>query len=410
MWMIVVVLRGLLLVAEAVLLVPLLYLALLSVAALVARRQRTQARAAAEHSDTSLPRFAILIPAHDEAPVIGAALASLVTLEYPVDRYTPFVVADNCTDETAQIARAAGALVYERHDDQQRAKGYALRWLLERLAAEGRRFDAYVIMDADSRLSPNFLRRMAAALAGGALVAQAQYRVSNGDDGWTAGLRAVAFALFNHLRPLGRLCFGWSAGLKGNGMCFHCEVFERFGWGSYSLAEDAEYHFALLDAGIHVAYVPEAVVAAEMPTALRQAHSQQSRWERGRLDIVRAQVWPLLRGFWRDHDMARLDAALEMLLPPLSLVVGLVLLCCACAVPLLWAPDLWLALALVAALGLHVLIGAALAQLSFRAYLSLLRAPLYIAWKCWVYLAALVKRGSSPWVRTERAAAAEQVE
>lgn len=413
MWLVIGLLRGVLLIAELALLAPLLYLAVLSVAAVGMQRRGDSRRALATTSDATtadaieqLPRFAVLIPAHDEAAVIEAALISILSVDYPSDRFTPIVIADNCTDETAALARSTGAVVYERSDDDQRAKGFALRWIIERLLAKNAPYDAYVVVDADSRLSSNFLRCMAESLAAGAQVAQGQYRVHNGDDGWTAGLRAVAFALFNHLRPLGRSYLGWSAGLKGNGMCFRREVFAKLGWESYSLAEDAEYHMRLIDAGIHVAYVPDAIVSTEMPTSLRQAQSQQTRWERGRIDLVRACFGPLLRGFVRDRDLARLDVAMEIVLPPLSLVAGLTLVYAVLAALLAWWPSIMVASALSMALGIHIIIGAALAQLSRRAYFSLLRAPLFVIWKCWIYLSALggalLRRGTKSWVRTER--------
>ncbi|MGZ3672677.1 MAG: glycosyltransferase family 2 protein [Ktedonobacterales bacterium] len=414
MWLLIALLRSMLLIAELALLAPLLYLAVLSVAALATQRRVASSRDRSATSDTAsadateqLPRFALLIPAHNEASVINAALASIMSVDYPSDRFMPIVIADNCTDETAALARSTGAEVYERSDDDKRAKGFALRWIIERLLAENAPYDAYIVVDADSRLSPNFLRCMAESLAAGAQVAQGQYRVHNGEDGWTAGLRAVAFALFNHLRPLGRSYLGWSAGLKGNGMCFRREVFAELGWESYSLAEDAEYHARLIDAGIHVAYVPDAIVSTEMPTTLRQAQSQQTRWERGRIDLVRSCFGPLLHGFMRDRDLARLDVAMEIILPPRSLVAGLTLIYVVFATLLAWWPAVIVASVLSLALGLHIVIGAALARLSRRAYFSLLRAPLFIAWKCWIYLAALggaiLRRGTKSWVRTERA-------
>ena len=392
--------RVLLVMVEAVVLAPLLYLALLSVGALLQARRRSVARRAPTLDQ--LPTFALLIPAHDESAVIAGALASVSALDYPPQNRAVFVVADNCTDDTAAIARSASATVYERHAPDERAKGYALRWLLERLRDDHLTFDAYVILDADSHLSANFLREMAASLAGGAQVAQAQYRVQNEDGSWLAGLRAVAFALFNHLRPLGRARFGWSAGLKGNGMCFSRAVIERYGWEAYSLAEDAEFHIRLLKAGIRVAYAPAAIVAAEMPVSLQQARSQQARWERGRLELTRLAARELAPGILHKGGAARLDALVEVALPPLSLLVGLVAVCILCAALLASPLTLGLAAAMMLALGLHVLVGAGLARLSMRAYLSLWRAPLYIVWKCWVYTVALVGRGATGWVRTER--------
>ena len=106
----------------------------------------------------------ILVPAHNEAAVIRKLLASLRQLDYLPDLLTPLVIADNCTDETATIARAAGARVLERTSETERAKGYALRYALEQLAAAGEVYDAYVIVDADTVFATGFLREMDAAL------------------------------------------------------------------------------------------------------------------------------------------------------------------------------------------------------------------------------------------------------
>jgi hypothetical protein len=110
-----------------------------------------------------------------------------------------------------------------------------------------------------------------------------------------------------------------------------------------------------------------------------------------------------VRGFLRSGNTALLDAAMEMMLPPLSLLIGTVCVCLAVGGLLRWGPGLALGLVLVALLALHGVIGAALAKLSARAYLSLLRAPLFVAWKCWVYVVALFGRGGGPWIRTQRA-------
>lgn len=409
------ILRALLLGSEALLALPLLYLLVLSGAALVggwqARRPSTMQAAHGPTWDQSTlpsgrPRFAVLIPAHDEELVIGGVLASVAALDYPAAWRDVYVIADNCTDATAEVAREAGVpgvQVCERRDERQRSKGHALRWLLEELERSGQRYDGYVVVDADSRLSPNFLSIMAAGLHAGAEVLQGQYRVENAADSWTSGLRAVAFALFNHLRPLGRSVLGWSAGLKGNGMCFSRSVMERFGWASYSLAEDAEYHLALVGAGVRVAYVPAAVVSSAMPTNLRLARTQQQRWEHGRLVLARAHAGKLLRGALRYGDLARLDAIVEVCLPPLSLLVGVLGMVVLVAVGLRWEPGLWVAGLLALALALHGLAGMALARLSLRAYGSLVYAPWYVLWKIGIYTAAALRKAEGPWVRTSRA-------
>jgi cellulose synthase/poly-beta-1,6-N-acetylglucosamine synthase-like glycosyltransferase len=382
---------------EALLIVPLGYVAILSLAAIV-----MALRPARRITAPPTTRFVILVPAHNEAAVIAKLLASLRQLDYPPALVTPLVIADNCTDATAAIVRAAGVRVLERASEAERAKGYALRYALEQLVAAGEIFDAYVIVDADTVFAPGFLREMDAALRRGAPVAQGQYRVLNAGEGWAAGLRAVAFALINHVRPLGRSLFGLSAGLKGNGMVFSRAVIERFAWAAYGLTEDAEYHVALIEAGMRVAYIPRAVVAAEMPASVRQSVSQQERWERGRIELARAHGLGMLGGFLRTGDLARLDVALESLTPPLSLLAAGVAFALAGAAVLQWNVELWVALALLAALVLHVAVGIALGRLPLRVVLSLLAAPFYIVWKSALFLGALVARGAGGWIRTPR--------
>jgi cellulose synthase/poly-beta-1,6-N-acetylglucosamine synthase-like glycosyltransferase len=382
---------------EALLIVPLAYVAILSLAAIV-----MALRPARRVTEPPTTRFVILVPAHNEAAVIAKLLASLREPGYPPELFTPLVIADNCTDATATIVRAAGVRVLERTSETERAKGYALRYALERLATAGEVYDAYVIMDADTVFAPGFLREMDAALRKGAAVAQGQYRVLNAGEGWAAGLRAVAFALINHVRPLGRSLFGLSAGLKGNGMVFSRAVIERFGWAAYGLTEDAEYHVMLIKAGIRVAYVPRAGVAAEMPASVRQSGSQQERWERGRIELARAHGLGMLGGFVRTGDVARLDVAVESLTPPLSLLAAGVVCALLGAAVLHWEVGLWVAVGLLAALILHVAVGIALGRLPFRVVLSLLAAPFYIAWKSVLFLGALVARGAGGWIRTPR--------
>ncbi len=386
----------LLLSVEVALLVPMLYLTTLSIAAL---SQRLQSKTSGSPPKT---RFALLIPAHNEEAVMSALFASLQQLDYPPALVETHVVADNCTDATAAVARQAGAIVYERQNPSEIGKGYALRWLLSQVEAAGHQYDAYIVIDADSTVSPNFLRVMDTRLQAGQTIIQSQYRVQNSHEAWAAGLRSIAFALFNHLRPLGRTALGWSAGLKGTGMCFSASVMQRFGWESFSLTEDVEYHVRLVTAGLRVAYAPAAIVWSAMPTSLRQSQSQQMRWERGRLALVRRHVPRLLWGALRTGNTALFDAAMEILTPPLSVLTGLIIGCCVVGFLLPSYMGSRLGLVLLVELLLYVLIGLRAARLPFSAYRSLLFAPAYIVWKLWVYAVALVSAGDRRWVRTSR--------
>lgn len=389
---------GLLAVLVIAVLVPVgLYLLSLTVLGLVACGRRRAWCA-------GLLRFAILVPAHDEAATIGRLLDSLQRVDYPASRIDVLVVADNCDDHTAAIAAQRGARVFERHDSERRGKGYALAWLLARMAEADRHYDVCVVLDADSSVRPDFLRALAAAFAGGAEIAQGYYTVLKLDGSRAERLREVALALVHYLRPLAKSAIGASSGLKGNGMAFRAEVLERFGWPTAGLAEDVEFHLHLLRAGLRVEFVPNAVVYGEMPGSLRRAGSQNLRWEAGRLATVRRQALPLLAFGVRHAHLAAVDAAIEQLVPPIS-VPALIAVAALPAGLLLGVPALWLpAGAFLAILTGYLLAGLVLARVGPRSWLALGYAPAYAAWKCLIYGRALVSRGERPWVRTARAA------
>lgn len=373
-----------------------LYLDLLSVAALL--WQRAPAPAATRQ------RFAVLIPAHDEEMLLPRLLESLARLDYPNERYDVHVVADNCTDSTASVASRMGAHAHERHDEQARGKGYALQWFLSRLKDEQRdaRYDAYVIVDADTIVSSNLLRVMNDHLTRGDVAIQCYYGVLNSGDSWPSALRYAALALYNGSRPRGRDALGLSVGLRGNGMCFASSVIERFGWDAFTLAEDAEFHLRLVEAGLKVAYAPDAMVLAEMPTSLRQARSQNVRWERGRLQMLRQFGPRLLRDGIARRDPVRLDAVAEQLVPPLSVLTGTVTAMCALTTILRAHAAARLAIAVLLGQFMYVFTGLLLAKARLRVYLALLFAPLYVVWKLWVYATAAMHLRDERWVRTAR--------
>ena len=373
------------------------YLLLLTAAALLGPRRAPAAGPARR-------RFALLVPAHDEEALLPRLLASVRAVDYPADRLDVYVVADNCTDRTAAVAHAAGARVYERTDEAERGKGYALRWLLGRIRAAGERYDAFVVVDADSVIARNFFRRMDARLERGSAVVQAYYTVLNVGESPLAALRFAALAAVHYLRPLGRTALGLSCGLKGNGMCFAAPVLERFGWDWFTLAEDVELHLALVEQGIRVDFAYETTVLADMPVSFRQAESQNARWEQGRIEMLRRYGPRLVADALRRRSFLRLDAVIEQLIPPLSVPFAL-----AGAVLLVGAAlrrPLPMALALFGLGGqvAYLLAALRLARAPARAYRALGYAPIYIAWKVALYGRALGARGATRWVRTARTA------
>ncbi len=345
-------------------------------------------------------RFAILVPAHDEERVIGRLLDSLARLRYPAGLFDVHVVADNCSDGTAAIAASRAVHVHERRAPSARGKGQALRWLLDRLADQP--YDAYVIIDADSVVSPDFLRAVDARLEQGLPVVQGYHGVLNADESWVAGLRALAFFLVQYTRRQGLAALGASAGLAGNGMAFAAELQDIHEWDAFGLTEDLEFHLKLVEGGVRVAFAPEAVVLSEMPTSLGQARSQNVRWERGRLALARAHVPRLLGSGLTGRDWVRLSAAMELLVPPQSVQFVLALAAVAASLALGSAVAIALGLGVLAGQVTYTVGGLARARIPLRLWAVLAYVPIFACWKAWVYLRALFALRPLAWVRTSR--------
>jgi len=370
-------------------------------------------------------RFAILIPAHNEEQILPDLFQSLKNLDYPSDLVDIYTVADNCTDDTALIARSYGAIVHTRNVPQSPGKGPALQWLLQKVWQGDRSPDAVVIVDADSIFSPGFLKVMAARIENGEEVIQAYYSVRAPETA-AGAIRYAALAVLHYLRSQGRMTLGGSAGLKGNGMVFTNDILKHHEWSS-SITEDIELHMSLILDGVRVTFAPDAVVLGEMPDTLVNSKTQHARWERGRLDMSRRYIPLLLKQMWRKitageskRTFVFFDAVMEHLIPPFSilfvwsgflLLVNLILIAIK---NLLGGNNLTTFDPGITEWGLVLILGALLGQvaylfaglLSIRApgfvYRSLLFAPVYIAWKSVQYIQAVVGKGDNAWVRTRR--------
>jgi cellulose synthase/poly-beta-1,6-N-acetylglucosamine synthase-like glycosyltransferase len=389
------ILQILLLCIEAVLATMIAYLVLLTAVAWFAPR-RTAPRAAGPTN-----RFLILVPAHNEEQLIPSLLANLQQLDYPPSLYSIHVVADNCTDRTAELACQGGAGVHERIDSVRRGKGYALQWLIEQIWQSGEPHDAVLILDADSLLSPNFLTVMDARIARGERAIQAYYAVRDPEGSWSASLRSVALAALHYLRPLGRMPLGGSAGLKGNGMVFAAHILKNYHW-SGSLTEDIEYHMALILGGQRVTFAPDAVVWAEMPSTLKAAQTQNIRWERGRQEMVRYYVPRLLRDACVKRSFMLFDAALEQIIPPFSLIGAASVFCVLGMLILQSFVGTLVGLALILGQAVYIIAGLLLSGASKKTYQALLYAPAFIVWKVWLYARVLIGLDRQGWTRTVR--------
>jgi 1,2-diacylglycerol 3-beta-glucosyltransferase len=376
------------------------YLLLLTVCAFLAPRRTPAAVVNAPRH-----RFRILVPAHNEEKLLPALLANLGSLDYARHLYEVHVVADNCSDQTAALGRQGGAVVHERTNLEQRGKGYALNWLIEQLnagdAVDGDGECAVVVLDADSVISPNFLAVMDERLGRGQRAIQAYYAVRDPGRSWSVSLRYAALAVLHYLRPQGRMVLGGSTGLKGNGMVFAAGILQRYPW-SASLTEDIEYHMTLILNGIRVTFAPDAVVWAEMPGTLRGAQTQNVRWERGRMEMLRRYVPLLLDQALRRRSFMLFDAAMEQMIPPFSVLAGASVAALVAALILGHAGATILAIALIVGQIVYTLAGLWLAGAPAAVYRALLYAPALILWKILLYVRVVIGLDKQGWVRTKR--------
>ena len=316
---------------------------------------------------TPTHRFTILVPAHNEETNLPAALSSLAALDYPTDLLRVCVVADNCTDNTASVARARGVDCVERHDPYHRGKGFALAFGLGHVLKSTP--DVVLVFDADCGLNRDALRALDATFATCTDAVQTTVRSRNADDG-PAGFVAAVGAAFDDATAAGWDRLGFSVPLRGTGMAFRRSVLEHVPWTAFGAVEDAEYGARLKAAGIRVRYCEGAEVTCDAPPSVADLCRQRRRWRGAGLLASK----PLV--------LAHLAVALAV-----SAVCGLVV----------WPAAL---AGVLAFLYLRAIFAVGLTR---RRLGGLVRSPVVVMRLGGVTLAGLVRRGSG-WERTSRAA------
>jgi cellulose synthase/poly-beta-1,6-N-acetylglucosamine synthase-like glycosyltransferase len=363
-----------------------------------------------ERSASSDPtsRLTILIPAHNEADFIQRCVASLRKQDYPKQLTELVVIADNCTDPTAELARAAGAAVLVRDAPTERGKGQALRWAMDQIQsrAEGPP-DGFVVVDGDSVADRNLLKGLSKYLEQGADAVQAEYLVLDDSNSPGVQLRAVAFMLFHRVRFAGRAALRLPCHLVGNGMLLSRRLLEQHPWDAFTGAEDLEFTVTLRLNGVKPVFAGAARVRGPVPTSGRAAQVQRERWEGGRLRVASAVFPRLLREILVHRRVSLLDLAIDLAIPPLGLltagvVVGAVLVGALSSANVVspWLLVPWL-LGLTAVTW-FVFLGLRSASAPGWMYRRLLSAPAFLARKVLGTAGVVRSRSSDSWVRTER--------
>ncbi len=354
-------------------------------------------------------KIAIVVPAHNEELNIATTVASLLDLDYPQTHRQIWVLADNCSDDTAIHAVAAGAQVIERHNLDRRGKGHALSDTFPRLLAD-ESVECLVVVDADTTVSRNLLWEVSDHLQAGAPAVQARYGVANPNASWRTRLLHIALSAFHDVRSLGRERLGLSCGLRGNGMGFSRAALESVPHRSAAIVEDAEYGIRLGMAGLRVSYLHDAFVLGDMPADERSSRIQRGRWEGGRVALRRMYAGQLWRSTveqgWNQRGRVTADLLVDLIVPPLGQLVAALTGLVGVSVVIGLTTGQTLVSGWIAAVGLtgtaaYVLTGWSRSHTGLRGLRDLAFAPGYVAWKL------LGNRGGSKppkeWVRTPRA-------
>lgn len=260
-------------------------------------------------------KFAMIVAAHNEECVIGGIVKNLKDLKYPNDKYEIFVIADNCNDKTAEIARQNGARVYERTDIEHKGKGYALEWMFKNIFDLDEEFDAICILDADNLVSKNFLMEMNKQLCLGHKVIQGYLDSKNPHDTWISGNYSLSYWISNRLFQLPRHYLGLNCALGGTGFVMATSVLKDIGWGATCLTEDLEFSIKLVLKGMKVAWAHDAHVYDEKPLKLKQSWKQRTRWMQGHCDCAERFLKQLLSKSFKEGDKVAFDLAVYLIQP-----------------------------------------------------------------------------------------------
>ncbi|HXS19713.1 MAG TPA: glycosyltransferase [Steroidobacteraceae bacterium] len=381
--------------AALVLLVPILTLALEVIASVPSRERQPV-------SGATRPRLAVVVPAHDEAALIGGTVRAILPQLLASDRL--LVVADNCSDETAAVAGAAGARVIARNDTSRRGKGYALDFGIRHLSDDPP--DVVLIVDADCRVGESCIDLLARTCAATQRPVQALYLMhAPAEAGLTGRIAEFAWILKNRVRPTGLGRLGLPCQLMGTGMAFPWRCIARADLASGHIVEDLKLGLELARDGSPAIFCPQALVTSDFPSSAEGMKSQRTRWEHGYLGVLLQDAPPMIVQSLVRRSLPLLALGLDLSVPPIALLV-------------LLASAVWVAAALVYALegpvgplltasaeltllGCCVLIGWMRFARDVISAKSLAFAPVYALAKIPLYARFLVAR-QIDWVRSKR--------
>ena len=258
-------------------------------------------------------RYAVLISARNEETVIGNLIHSIKVQNYPAELIDIFVIADNCTDNTAEIAEEAGAIVFRRFNEELVGKGYALDFAIKTILARyaDRGYEAYFVFDADNVLDVNYFREMNKTFDNGALASTSYRNSKNYDSNWISAGYATWFLREAKFLSQARLNLNTSCAISGTGFFISAEIINKVGgWKWHLLTEDIEFSTNSIIDGLRISYCPTAVLYDEQPITFRDSWNQRFRWAKGFYQVFAKYAGGLVKGIFtqtKGHKFACYD-------------------------------------------------------------------------------------------------------
>ena len=265
-------------------------------------------------------KFMAIIPAHNEEVVIRNLIKSLKEVDYPKDLYDIYVIADNCTDTTAEIAREEGAIVCERFDEKRKTKGYALNWFLDKKIKEDVTYDAFCVFDADNVVDSNFFNAMNKKLCQGETVVQGYKDIKNPTDSWISAGYALFYWTQHKFYQLARYNCGLSPLMNGTGFMVKFDLIKETGWNTKTLTEDIEFALINISKGNRLGWATDAIVYDEQPTTFGQSWSQRLRWTIGHIQCFKYYTRDLAKGVAKNKTLTSFDGLLYIMCIPIFVI------------------------------------------------------------------------------------------
>jgi len=311
-----------------------------------------------------LNKFAILIPAHNEAKNILPLIDSIKRFDYPKDLYDCYCVADHCSDDTAAVTAKAGIACYEKKDGFA-GKGRALSWLIDKvLTGNANKYDAFIFFDADNTVDADFLNVMNSGLCGGNEIMQGYPDVSNWKSSVFTILNYINYITVNRLKENARSNLGLSCRLRGHGMCFAASALKNYNWATDSSVEDHDLFTQIIASGKKVVWEHRAKVYSVLPQDTRTAEKQRMRWSKAK------------------HSW--------LAIPQNSVLIGIA------GISFILSISWWSSAILLLYLA-YFLFGSLLEGMPIRYFLYFIASPFFILWRVWIFALSFRKAKALEW-------------